>query len=311
VAFEAWLVDGEGNEIPDEDGVLEAFTDPVAFARAFKEAEANEFPGTLDLFRKANHDSLIAAQIASTEVARILAPKDTGEGAPKAVMGNGTGAPIDPAFVMPPAKATPAEFTSYMERLKVVLAMEATPDWINRVVTANEATYSAFPPARRLAAKVLVEAAQKAISPPPPKSAVQTMELLATGIILDMEGFGTIAEMDTYKAYSGTIRDWDRLKAGDAWLYESVVAAERMERGRIAAAAHGPEVAPPMEKLRTDLGAMMEKIAVCTAKDQVAALGGVQDNVMLSATLARHAPAEWRTMRRAVQAKMATFEVRT
>jgi len=311
VAFSQYLVDADGNELPDEDGVIEPFTDPVAWARAYVSMLADLFPPDIAGVEAANKEARVAAQIASTEVARILAPKDAGEGAPKAVMGNGTGAPIDPAFVPPPAKPTPAEFTSYMERLKVTAAMEGTPDWINRVVTANEATYSAFPPARRLAAKALVEAAQKAISPPPPKGTVQTMELLATGIVLDMESFTTIAEMDTYKAYSGTIRDWDRLKAGDTWLYENVTAAERMERGRIAAAAHGPEGAPPVETMRADLDAMMAKIAACTAKDQVAALGGVQDNVMLSATLARHAPAEWRTMRRAVQAKMATFEVRT
>lgn len=305
--FEAWLVDGEGNEIPDADGVLEAFTDPVAFARAYMDALANEFPGTLDLFRKANHDSLIAAQIASTEVARILAgpkPADVSD-APKAVMGNGTGAAVDPALVLPPAKATPAEFTSYMDRLKVVLAMEATPDWINRVVDANEATYGAFPPARRLAAKALVEAAQKAISPAPAKGVVQTAEALANGIILDLESLNTIAEVDAWKTAPVVIAELDRLRNADAWLYESVAAAERMERGRIAAAAHGPEVAP--DDLQAKTIAIIAQVNDCAAKDQVVALGSVQNNVMLSATLARHAPSLWRTMRRAVQAKMATF----
>jgi hypothetical protein len=136
------------------------------------------------------------------------------------------------------------------------------------------------------------------------------MELLATGIILDMEGFTTIAEMDAYKAYEGAIRRWEQLKAGDAWLYESVVAAERMERNRLSAAAHGPETAPPMEKMQADTTMFIGTINACKTKEAITDLG-TPANIDIHRALAKHAPALWRTMRRAVQAKMATFEVRS
>lgn len=212
-SFRQYLVDGEGDPIPDGDGVIEEFTDPVAFAHAFKEAEANEFPGTVELFRRANHDALALAMIASTEVSGILAPKQPApvQQAPQTARSDNPtlpmDMPVDPWVVAAPASKAKAEMTRYLDELKAVAAKVRTPKEYNHVRDVNAPIYDTFLDARRLQAMGIMDSRLKEMAPAPARDAAgPTMKDLADSLLHDIysltapESVPTWLAMDTTKA---------------------------------------------------------------------------------------------------------------
>ena len=135
LAFSVWLVDGEGNELPDSDGVFEPFDDPVKFACAYKDAEGSLFPADIELFQRANEDNVQWACNLSQEAAAIFTPPaplqdNVNPPLPMAM-------PVDPWFIPPPTKSTRAEFSSYEERFKKLLAEAANDQAIDHLVMVN------------------------------------------------------------------------------------------------------------------------------------------------------------------------------
>lgn len=211
--FRQYLVDGEGDPIPDGDGVIEEFTDPVAFAHAFKEAETNEFPGTVELFRRANHDALALAMIASTEVSGILAPKQTApvQQAPQTTRSDNPilpmDMPVDPWVVAAPASKAKAEMTRYLDELKAIAAKVRTPEEYNHVRDVNAPVYETFLDARRLQAMGIMDSRLKEMAPAPARDAAgPTMKDLAEDLLHDIysltapESVPTWLAMETTKA---------------------------------------------------------------------------------------------------------------
>ena len=139
LAFSVWLVDSEGNELPDSDGVFEPFDDPVKFAGAYKDAEGSLFPADIELFQRANVDNVQWACNLSQEAAAIFWPPAPKEESPTKAT-NPTlpmTMPADPWFIPPPTKSTRAEFSSYEERFKKLLAEAANDQAIDHLVMVN------------------------------------------------------------------------------------------------------------------------------------------------------------------------------
>lgn len=218
-AFEQWLVDGEGSEIADADGVIEAFHDPVAFARAYMDALSNEFPGTIELFKAANKEALVAAMIASTEVAPILAGTPLFRSDQSAVG-------IDPAFVPPPTKNTPAELRSYLDRLKVVAGTWTTDAAITHGVTLNAPTYEAadFPAPSRMKAKGIIADRREAVKPAAVRGAAEpTLNDLAERMAEDLASFDKATDIEAWKSFGKITTELARLKDGAPDLYDRVM----------------------------------------------------------------------------------------
>lgn len=219
--LEAWLVDGEGNEIPDEDGVVAAFTDPVAYAQAYIDARATFPPETLALFDRANHDSLRQAMRFSTEVSAILATKPApvtapDDDAPSLPMEM----PVDPWTVpAPPANARSSDYQKYHEAFDVLRKTADTPEKIGLLIDRNEPTYTrqGFAPSRRTAIKALIEAQQRAISPP---SARDAAPVVATPLDIAHKLMHEIRALDTAEA----VVTWRKMPA-----IEGAMAALKVE----------------------------------------------------------------------------------
>lgn len=282
-AFAEWLIDGEGDTIPlDEDGTVEQFTDPVAFARAFMDARANMFPGDVGLFEKANHDALRRAMIASTDVAAILAPKPA-QPPPAASQAPAEPTlpldmPEDAAIVARPVKPTKAEFDRFHREFEAVLANAVTPDQIHHARDVNEATYNAFPPRNRTAALALIEAREKAISPPPPRNAMpSTLAGLADSMLADIASFETSADVRQWHAFDKVKAELARLRAEDVALYEKVQGAAnsrltllvKAEVAQVAAAdpRSGTDILTELKDQVARLNTVAEVIALCKAMD--------------------------------------------
>lgn len=185
-AFSVWLVNGEGNELADADGVFEPFDDPVKFARAYKEVEGNLFPGDLGLFHTANEDNVQWAVSLSEEAAAIFTPapapaqniepplKATNPTLPMAM-------PINPWFIPPPTKSTRAEFTSYVDRFKKLLADAVNVSAIDHLVSVNSVTTerSDFLNSSRLQIKAATEERRKEMAAPPNQATLTSTEELA------------------------------------------------------------------------------------------------------------------------------------
>jgi hypothetical protein len=225
-AFEAWLVDGEGIEIPDEAGRIEAFTDPVAFARAYRVVEDAEPVGTLELLRRANQESVDVAGEASAEAAAILnGAQDAARNAPPA---NGTlfaDLPLPDAFIAGPLSPTMASFTAYNEALAEMLARHATPQWVNHVRDVNLPTVNTFPPARKNAAKAIIDAREKELAAPAHPTQPQNNDDLAQSLIADVQSLDTAAEVRTWQTYAPVVRDLEKLKTERIGLHANVVAS--------------------------------------------------------------------------------------
>lgn len=205
VAFSEYLVDGEGTELADGDGVIEPFTDPVAFANAYADARATMFPGDIELFDRANHDALAKAQQTPGVAAIIVAAR--GAGKPVAASDN-PGLPMDlpvddAAVLAPPAKPTKADYDKYKAALTSVLATAATPDAINHAIDVNAGVYDKFPPSHRLACKAIIEDRQKALSPAPARNAEPDASMSANDLIRDIDAQTSVADLDAWEAMAG------------------------------------------------------------------------------------------------------------
>ena len=254
-AFEAWLVDGEGDPIPDADGVIAAFTDPVAFALAYVEAEADEFPGTIQLFRRANHDTLAQAMMMSTAVAPIL--NGTKKSEPERTES------VDAAFVeLPqPIKLTKAVMDDYNARLKVILGSADTPDAINHVIDLNMPTYEAFPPKQRLEAKALIETRQREISSAPDRGAPAgdvSEEATARDLAHDIYSLVSEASLDTWLKMPTVVAGFEKLRDTPSLLQQVHDAIE-------AKRTHFQ-----MRALKDD---MIDQLKQCESQHEVIALG--------------------------------------
>lgn len=216
--FSEWLTDYEGEAIPDEDGVIEAYTDPVKFAHAYVNARDSTFPADLERFESANHDGVVRAMIASTLVSKIVAG-----GAPEARRND---PPVNPGHVPPPASMTKPDLDRYKENLKAALDSATTPDAINAIIEANDETYNKFPPKLRMECKALVEARQIAISPAPSRDApVQSIEDFVDGILADIASIDSIDMLATWKAYPKAIAEIERVAREAPDLHERIVQA--------------------------------------------------------------------------------------
>ena len=282
--FAEWLVDGEGHEIPDEDGMIEAITDPVRFAQVYVEALANEFPGHRELMAKANHDALARAMAISIDVAPILnAARKTISAAeihpvPEGSIGTSSAAgadlfqgnpPVDPNFVgIPPlTKLTKAVMEDFNKRLAEVLTQAATPDAINHVIDLNAATYEAFPPSFRLAAKGLIEARQKAISPPPPRNAAvpDDLETLARDMAHDVYSLVSLASIDAWEKMPKVMAGLERLDRENPTLYSEVTQSIRERKAELGR--------PPEKTLKELADEMTVKGLACQTVTEIIALG--------------------------------------
>lgn len=265
--FEAWLVDGEGNELPDADGVIEAYTDPAAYVRAYLDALRNEFPGTVELFRQANAESVALAVSLSPEVAPLVAPKS-----PDADSDNPTlpmSMPTDPAVVFaPPAKPTKADMDAYKASLKAVYATSSTPDAFNHARDVNKPVYDKFPPSQRLACEALFEQRQKEMSAPPADSG----EDLARGLLADVASFIEPAKIDAWRAYQPAIDELERLRKSSQHLYAVVIKAAD-DRKKVLMKAHYAALAAADPRTGREIfQALMTEMTACTSWPQIQAL---------------------------------------
>jgi len=179
--FEAWLVNGDGEPIEDGEGASGKYTDPVAYARALKDALDAEFPATKELMVRANEDDAARAAALSQEAAAILATADVDEtppadDVPAASEPEATAPARSQWSINPPATETKAEWERFNASLKLMLQSAATPEAINTIVDQNSGVYGGFPPKYRTEAKGFVAARMKEISPsasaaPPAKPA--------------------------------------------------------------------------------------------------------------------------------------------
>jgi hypothetical protein len=218
VSFEAWLIDGEGNEIPDENGEIEAFTDPVAFVTAYMDALHSKPAATVDLFKRANLEAIRKAQIASTKVSAILA-------------GYNKPAVEAPSLIVPPpAHKTMAEYNAYNDRLRAALT-NVNVDGFRAIKDANADTIAAFPPARRLAALAVFEERMKALTPAPARDPVPRNA--KDGMLADLESLETIAQIQAWEVFPATIAELRQLDDRD----QADIIARTAHRKSILAAA--------------------------------------------------------------------------
>lgn len=299
--FSEWLVDGEGVEIPDEDGVLEPITDPVKFAQAYVAALSAEFPGTRELMVKANHDALARAMAISTEVAPILNAGKEGAkpAAPTAAAATTPGLfPVDPAFIQIPSpiRLTKPVMEDFNKRLGELLGKADTPDAINHIIDMNMATYEAFSPSYRLSAKGLIEARQKAISPPPPRDGGDgdALQAIARDLAHDIYSLVSVASVDTWEKMPKVMAAMERLDRENPTLYAEVAQAMRERRVELT-----PPPPQTPEEMKTE---MIAQALACKTVAEVVALGRRNTQYISDAKrLIEQAPALWEDVKAAVE----------
>lgn len=289
--FNEWLVDGEGEALPDEDGVIEAFADPVAFARAYMAAKYTMFPADVEMFVKANKEACAAAQIASTEVARILAgPKQAAPAAPdgdKSLFG--AALPVDHSFVPGPMKPAAAEFKSYNERMKAVLAEAEDTAAVLRIKDVNAPVYNQFPPKPRLALLELFELREKELAPAPARGAPgPTPRDIANGLLADIETLETPADVYTWRGMGAVMAAFDKLKMADQELYRSIVSALDAHRDALVAKLEPPE--PGVEQLAGEIKA---GVLACKTLSEYTAFSLSEDNIRKGKTIETTDAALW------------------
>lgn len=265
--FKAWLVDGEGESIPDEAGQHYEYTDPEEFAHAYVNARDSAFPPDREGIVTANHDSLRQAMIASTKVAPIINAGQS-PSAPTASQGVASPSlpmdmPVDEAVVPAPTKPIKAEFERFNAEFEKRLALGTTEAWIKRVNEANAATVNTFPPKHRLAGLALVEARQRAISPAPARDAPigYTPEDLSAKILQDVYATISVPALDTYLKMERVMDGLARLMHEAPAIYTktlAVIDARREELVTSPTRTHR-QIADAM-KLRLDECVTMEDI---------------------------------------------------
>lgn len=225
-AFSAWLMDADGTEMADEDGVIprDPFNDPVAFARAFVSARGNLFPADLEAFEAANKAGIAAAMIAGTEVAPLLItePPPAEPTLPMAM-------PIDPAFIALPSliKLTKPTMIDFNRQLEERVTGATTLDWLKHIQSVNEPTYEAFAGSFRLAALAMIENRRRELTPAPSGQMAETMEQLAVDMIHDIHSLISGADCDAWEAMTGVKAKLHDLETNDPERWKQVLAALR------------------------------------------------------------------------------------
>lgn len=216
VPFSAWLIDGEGVEMADADGVVDQFTDPVAYARAFVAARDTMFPGDVELFERANHDELRKAMIASAEVAAILVPKKDASPPRAASMTGQVPLTVD--------KLTPPVVKEYLESLKTTLATTTTNEAVDHIRQVNMPNIERLPPSSgRLPALQLIEARRKELSGASEKPA--TAETLAMDLVHDIHSLVAVESFDAWIEVPTTQKALATLRTEDPIRHTQVLAA--------------------------------------------------------------------------------------
>lgn len=325
-SFSEYLVDGEGSEIPTEDGVIEPITDPVAFARAYAEARETMFPADLELFDRANHDALQRAQQTPGVAAIIAAAR--GLGTPLNTLkdpSQGLNAldsptlpmdmPVDPAVVFaPPAKPTKADYDKYKAGLTAALGAATTPEAINHVIDVNGAVYEKFPPSHRLACKALVEDRQKALSPPPARGAEPDPGLLAEGLMRDVTAMASVKDLDAWLAFDGTKDEIKKILGLSLGVHAKIEAAIKAKRAALVEAERPalpelPDVPdePIKSPARELADAMLANFANCKTIADLVAIGNSPDFIADARKLNGMEPPLWGEVSRAGKAREAVL----
>lgn len=232
-AFSAWLLDADGTELADEDGVIptEPFTDPVAFARAYVDVRGNLFPADIEAFEAVNKPGIVAAMIASTAVAPLLIIPEPSAPAP-AEPTLPMEMPIDPAFIaLPtPIKLTKATMAQFNDELKARAAAMTTLDGIDHLKQVNEPTFGTFPPSGNLAAQAIIETRRKELTPAPTGTMAETMEQLAVDMIKDVYSLTTADSCDMWEAMPAIKAKLLDLGTNDPERHTQVLAALKSAR---------------------------------------------------------------------------------
>lgn len=273
-AFSQFLVDSEGYILPDETGEdRKAYTDPVAFAHAYVEAESNEFPDTLELFRRANHDARQLAMAASNKVAAILVPKPVApvQQAPQTRQETSPSLPmempVDPLFVTAPTSKARPEMVRYNDALTAMLAKATTDAEVDRVMAVNAPTYDGFADPLRLKALGLGVARKKELTPPPARGApVQTMNGLAAQLEHDIYSLVAPESCAAWLGMPGTKTALDRLMDGAPDLHDRVM--KNLEAKHQALVASAATVRTPRQILNDVMGRMR----ACSTSEEAVAL---------------------------------------
>jgi hypothetical protein len=276
VPFSAWLVDGEGDPIPDEDGVLAEFTDPFAFARAYMNALDAAFPPDREAMVRANHESIVQAQM-TPGVAAILVPQ--AERAPPPASdpapGLGLDIPADPLVIPKPARMVKADLDAWNAAFEHVLYSLTTMDGIKQAVERNQATFETFPPKYRATAKGLVDTARKSLTPPLPKGVAYTTDDLARGLLQDIASFETGQDLIAWEAYTKVQMELDDLREKAPELHATVTAALEKRRAEFnppqAASEANGKTSP--DDLYAKLSARLDQ---CATVAEVTGLGNDQ-----------------------------------
>lgn len=295
-AFEAWLLDHEGEGIGDD-----PHNDPVKWAHAYVAAKADLFPADMEAFETNNHDAAREAMIASTEVSGILAPKMVTD-SPKAVMGADP-MEIDPAFVPAPTKPTKTEYDSYAARFGAVLVMEKTPEWLNRVISANADVYEhpSFPAVRRNQIRDLINYGQQAISPTPTGNSTQTLTTLADGVLLDIASLESVDQWEAWRVAKPVIAELTKLE-GAPDLHRKVMAAADARMMALSA----PKASTPTELFEE----LKARALACKTTDEAAQLQADKDFLGKVAIMHKADATLWPKLRKIAMDHIETVKAR-
>lgn len=226
-AFSAWLLDVDGSELADEDGVIptEPFTDPVGFTKAYIDVRGNLFPADIEAFEAVNKPAIAAAMISSTEVARLLiGPEPVAAPADQMLP---MSMPVDPAFIALPSpiKLTKATMMDFNKQLEAVVSSTATLGGLDHVQLVNEATYQQFAPSFRLSALAIIDHRRKELTPPPTGQMADTMEQLAVDMIADVHSLISFESSETWLAMPAVKAKLLDLSSNDPQRHTQVLAA--------------------------------------------------------------------------------------
>lgn len=234
VAFAAWLVDADGSEMPDEDGVIpnEPYADPVAFVSDWINAR-NTMPAVdVEAFDTINRAALDDAATASAGAAKLIAQAMGAHtmSIEEAALPTDEPAlfkdlPIDPAVVFaPPAKATKADYDSYKDRLRSVFTAAATSDAFNHAREVNKGTWDKFPNSQRLACEGIAKARQDELSAAPATNGASNgLDRIATMLASDVHRVTAEAGLDAWLAIPTTVANLERLRTNDGASYYAQV----------------------------------------------------------------------------------------
>lgn len=251
--FSAWLVNGDGEPIEDEDGTAERFTDPVAYARALANTLESAFPADRALIHAANADDAAEAGRISKEALLILAPKppagftdpivDARIEQPPPVEEARAVPQTDPWQIPPPAQGNKAEWERFNGRLETLLASATNPDALTRIIELNNPVYNEFAPKYRTAAKALIEARQNALtvkpSGAPTTKSPPTFDEIYAALMADVAACQSEKDLKSLESNTAVVRRLGTLKAGAPELCDRVQQAAKAKLQELHQAAGG------------------------------------------------------------------------